>query len=196
MVTQRRISSIIGLALACIASLPAHAASFTYDVNYFGMTGNIVASCDTCPLSSSDVTSWALEGNGLAFSSSASDAQLTIIGSELQATPNAVTFAFTPSNYPDQAVFFGNGESFDLVTFPTFDSDAGLDIGQVAACSIGTLLSGACSAQGQTGTQIIAKSAPTRVPELDLRALVSSLSLLFGAMAVIFGRRPARSTAH
>jgi hypothetical protein len=183
--------------LAAIASSPATASAYTYDMNGIdGITGVIKTNCDNCVLNASDVTAWSLMSPGagpvVSVSSSAAGSQLFVEGSGLAATPNAVTFQFTPSS--GIVEFFSNNQSIDFLDFGTFASAPFMfpnGIGEIDTCSPGSFVKGvgACFSDFLgTGTQAIAK-ATAAAPEMDPRAFATSLTLLFGALAVLRGRR-------
>lgn len=194
MTTLRRISGIFAAVLACLATLAAHADSFTYDVNAFGMVGNIVASCDSCTLNSSDVVSWAFSGQGININSSMAGAQTLINGTSLQATPTVVSYAFTP-NSNNSAVFLAN-DSVNLLSYPTEASESSDTVGEFDVCygsSIvypkgGVTTCGGSLAYGTGTIATIAKST-VKAPELDSSSLVAPLTLLLGSLAVMSGRR-------
>ncbi|HEY2683983.1 MAG TPA: hypothetical protein VGI93_10775 [Steroidobacteraceae bacterium] len=188
----RRAALMIGFATALAASF-VRADTFTYDVNYFGMAGDIVASCDNCPLTNSDVVSWALSGQGISLSSSASDANLSISGSSFQATPSVISYLFTPSS-SDGATFNSHGNTFQLLSFGTAPSEAFEDVGNVLACQDLADGSSECSGAEVHGKQTIATRVPTAAPELDPAALSAAALLLFGAIAVFRGRRQVKGT--
>jgi hypothetical protein len=189
---------MISCAFALFAHLPARADSFTYDVNYFGLTGNIVASCDSCALSSSDVVSWAFSGQGIDINSSMAGARTLISGSSLQATPSVVSYAFTPDSL-DSAVFLVS-DSVNFLSYGTAASEGGENVGEIDVCYASSIVysaSSGCFGGLASGTQPIATIAKSTVtaPELDSTAQVTSLTLLFGALAVLLGRRQFRTPA-
>jgi hypothetical protein len=188
--------------LAAIASSPAGASAYTYDMNGIqGITGSITTNCDKCVLNASDVTAWSFmspdfSGPAMSISSSAAGSQLFVQGSALAATPNAVTFQFTPS--PTQAIveFYSNNQSIDFLNFGDFASAPFMfpnGIGQVDVCSGGFEQgSSTCFGGLYSGTQPIASAATRAAPEMDPRSFATALTLLFGALAVLRGRRQCR----
>jgi hypothetical protein len=184
--------------LAAIASTPANASSYTYDMNGIdGISGVITTNCDNCVLNASDVTAWSLMSPGLSapgvsVSSSAAGSQLFVQGSGLAATPSAVTFQFTPS--AGIVEFFSNNQSIDFLDFGTFASAPFMypnGIGEIDTCSPGSFVKGNGDCFSDflgTGTQAIAK-ATAAAPEMSPRSFATYLALLLGGLAVLRGRR-------
>jgi hypothetical protein len=186
--------------LAAIASSRANASAYTYDMNGIdGITGVITTNCDNCVLNASDVTAWSLMSPGLpapavSVSSAAAGSQLVVQGSALSATPNAVTFQFTPSSTTGIVEFFSNNQSIDFLNFGTFASAPYMfpnGIGEIDTCGPGSFLKGGeCFSNFLgTGTQPIARATAAAAPEMDPRSFTASLTILFGALAVLRGRR-------
>jgi hypothetical protein len=88
--------------LACLADVPATATTFTYTVDYTftttpgQVTGSIVATCDSCILTASDVLSWSFTASdGVSSNSSGPTAGINASGTILDATPAGI---FTAPN--------------------------------------------------------------------------------------------------
>ena len=89
---------------------PAHAATFTYDVDYAigsgpTITGDIVLNCDFCDVTSSTLVSWSMDGQ------SGTSATFST-GSNLIVTPSAITYTPVLGDIStfigsSAAVFFG-----------------------------------------------------------------------------------------
>jgi len=118
---------LLGLyAFAALLSLsPAHATTYTYDVDYqinsTTVTGDIVLNCDSCNVTSSTLVSWSLSTSG-------SGTSATIVGTNLSATPSEIIFTGNP-NFPATGLswtsqfigssgntFFGAGSSGNVVS--------------------------------------------------------------------------------
>jgi hypothetical protein len=85
------------LLVAWLASFPAYATTYTYDVNYSftttpgEVTGFITTSCDSCVLTASDVLSWSFTaGDGTSGSSSGPTSGINASGVILDATPTGI----------------------------------------------------------------------------------------------------------
>lgn len=90
------------LVVACLAGLPAYAATYTYDVDYTfavtttnktgSITGFITTSCDdNCILTASNVLSWSFTASdGTSDSSSNPGSGINASGNILQATPTGI----------------------------------------------------------------------------------------------------------
>ena len=84
-----------------LACFPAYATTYTYNANYSftttpgQVTGSIVASCDSCVLTASDVLSWSFTASDGTSSSSGPIAGINASGDILQATPTGI---FTVAN--------------------------------------------------------------------------------------------------
>jgi hypothetical protein len=205
--TIRRTRPLIALVLAIFAHVATHAADFTYNFNYAGLTGTIVTSCDRCAVGPNDLVSWMFSGQGpngpVSINSSGSDAEERSVGAGLLTTPTNMTYAFTPAS-ADEAVFYENSNSLYLVSFPTEASQAGNDQGEWGVCNGGFPFSGenggtpegtslTCQVGITTGVQTVAQIAQVATaPELDPRALATSLTLLIGSIAVLRGRQARR----
>ena len=91
--------ALLGLLLiaAWLASLPAYATTYTYDVDYSftttlgEVTGFITTSCDSCILTASDVLSWSFTASdGTSDSSSNPTSGINASGIILEATPRGI----------------------------------------------------------------------------------------------------------
>ena len=91
--------AFLGLILiaAWLASFPAYATTYTYDVNYSftttggDVTGFITTSCDSCVLTASDVLSWSFTaGDGTSGSSLNPGSGINASGDILEATPTGI----------------------------------------------------------------------------------------------------------
>jgi hypothetical protein len=89
------------VAAACLAWLPAYAATYTYNVDYTfaltttnktgSITGFITTNCDSCVLSASNVLSWSFTASdGTSDSSSNPGSGINASGDILQATPTGI----------------------------------------------------------------------------------------------------------
>ena len=90
------------VAAACLAGLPAYAATYTYDVDYNfttvsgEVTGFITTSCDNCVLTASNVLSWSFTATDLTSGSSSNPGSgINASGDILEATPTGI---FTLAN--------------------------------------------------------------------------------------------------
>jgi hypothetical protein len=99
------------VAAACLAWLPAYAATYTYDVDYTfavtttnktgSITGFITTNCDSCDLDASNILSWSFTASdGTSGSSSNSDAGISTTDFMLEATPTGI---FTVANATEGA---------------------------------------------------------------------------------------------
>jgi PEP-CTERM motif-containing protein len=90
------------VAAACLAWLPAYAATYTYDVDYTftvtttnktgSITGFITTNCDSCVLSASNILSWSFTANdGTSESSTGPKAGISASGDMLVATPMGIS---------------------------------------------------------------------------------------------------------
>lgn len=94
------------LVVACLAGLPAHAATYTYDVDYTfavtttnktgSITGFITTNCNSCNLDASNILSWSFTASdGTSGSSSNPTSGISTTDFMLEATPTGI---FTVSN--------------------------------------------------------------------------------------------------
>jgi hypothetical protein len=94
------------LVVACLAGLPAYAATYTYDVDYTfavtttnktgSITGFITTNCDSCGLDASDILSWSFTASdGTSGSSSNPTSGISTTDFMLEATPTGI---FTVAN--------------------------------------------------------------------------------------------------
>src|SRR5579863_2393555 len=85
------------LVVACLAGLPAYAATYTYRVDYSftsvkgEVTGFITTSCDSCNLDASDILSWSFTASdGTSGSSSNPTSGISTTDFMLEATPTGI----------------------------------------------------------------------------------------------------------
>jgi hypothetical protein len=89
------------VAAACLAWLPAYAATYTYNVDYTftvtttnktgSITGFITTNCDSCVLSASNVLSWSFTASDRTSDSSSNPGSgINASGDILQATPTGI----------------------------------------------------------------------------------------------------------
>ncbi len=93
---KKALSGLLLIA-AWLACLPAHATTYTYNVDYSFTTspgevaGSITTSCDSCVLTSSNVLSWSFTASdGASGSSSGPTAGINASGAILEATPTGI----------------------------------------------------------------------------------------------------------
>jgi hypothetical protein len=93
---KKALSGLLLIA-AWLASFPAYATTFTYDVSYSfttapgKVTGFITTSCDSCVLTASNVPSWSFTASdGTSGSSSNPNAGINASGAILVATPTGI----------------------------------------------------------------------------------------------------------
>ncbi|HEX9168856.1 MAG TPA: hypothetical protein VF886_08015 [Roseiarcus sp.] len=91
--------AFLGLLLfaAWLASLPAHATTYTYDVNYSftnvlgSVTGSITTSCDNCDLDASNILSWSFTASGGTMGRSSNPGSgISTTDFMLEATPTGI----------------------------------------------------------------------------------------------------------
>jgi hypothetical protein len=201
---QRFILAVTALSVICLSR--ANASTYTYDVNAVGgaLSGVITTDCDVCVLNSSNITAWSLNsgtgalsvnGTPVIATSLQSGAQIT--GSGMVATPSAISFGFGTGS-GDEINFISHSseiEFADLASSLGSESFLGLPIGEVDACTRAFQPGGEidiCGGETQAGIKTIATAKVVSSPEIDPASLASSLTLLFGMLAVITtrGTRP------
>jgi hypothetical protein len=188
--------SIAAAALIPFIGMPLASAN-SYNYSLTNLSGSITTNCDNCVLNSSDITAWSMSVPGfISLASTAPGAQLFVPAgdTDMTATPGAINFNF---NAPYGAFLFATSSAN-----VGFDDDRGENIGfgpgqgVVAACKSDA--PGDCMfVGGGSGIQSIGLAVPAppaSAPELDPASLVGGLTLLFGLLAVVRGRRPQAST--
>ena len=193
-VTKSGWLSIGAVVLISFSGLPlASASNYTYSLT--DLSGSITTNCDNCVLNSSDITAWSMSVPGfLSLASTTPGAQLFVPAgdTDMMATPGAINFNF---NAPFGGFLFATSSGN-----VGYDDDRGENIGFgpgegiVAACK--NDFAGDCMFfGGSMGTRSIGLAVPpAAAPELDAASLVGGLTLLFGLLAVVRGRRPRAST--
>jgi hypothetical protein len=191
------LAMVTAIALGVVTLVPrANATTYTYDVGTLDWPvsgGFITTNCDNCTLTSANILAWAFQSTDgdVNIASTAADAQLTLVGSVMQATPTAITFGFQPGPNFGDAIFAANNQSIDYFSEATAASTPVLfpdGIGETDACNVGNLLNGSCTGRLNQGTQTIA-ARTSMAPEIDAASWVSPVTLLAGAILVIRGRR-------
>jgi len=197
-VTKSGWLSIVAAVLIPFIGMPlASANSYDYSLTNTGLSGSITTNCDNCVLNSSDITAWSMSVPGfITLASTTPGAQLFVPAgdTDMMATPGAITFNF--------------GGIYGGILFATpsanvgYGDDQGHNIGFgpgqgiVAACK--NDVPGDCMfVGGGSSIQSIGLAVPAppaSAPELDPASLVGGLTLLFGLLAVVRGRRPRAST--
>jgi hypothetical protein len=188
--------SIVAAALISFIGMPlASADSFNYSLT--DLSGSITTNCDNCVLNSSNITAWSMSVPGfISLASTTPGAQLLVPAgdTDMMATPAAINFSFVgPSGG------FGFATSSASVTYVD-DREGNIGFGPgfgiIAACQIGVL--GGCTflggGIGVVPIGLAVPAPPASAPELDPASLVGGLTLLFGLVAVVRGRRPQAST--
>ena len=132
--------ALLGLLLvvACLASFPVWATTYTYDVNYSFDTpadstiiGFITTNCDNCDLDASNILSWSfMASDGTSSSSSDSGSGISTTDFMLEATPTGI---FTVANAAAGAsirfcndIAGGGADCFPAAGLDVYNIDHGL----------------------------------------------------------------------
>jgi hypothetical protein len=195
-VTKSGWLSIVAAALIYASGMPLAGAS-SYNYSLTNLSGSITTNCDNCVLNSSDITAWSMSVPGfISLASTTPGAHLFVPAgdTDMMATPGAINFNF---NAPFGGFQFATS-SANVAYVDDEGENIGFGPGQgiVAACK--NDVPGDCMfIGGGSGIQSIGLAVPAppaSAPELDPASLVGGLTLLFGLVAVVLGRRPLAPT--